>query len=338
MNPDCTTLMELVPAPFGIVRLHDLVLVHANSRYLHAFKLSREQVGEITVKDLVSEVYLTKLLEDLEDHMRNDYPLIDRTREFRRTDGSTFIGWSRSHLLKDEDGVAWARATLIFDDIGHDEMSSKLAELVSAASLYSRASLAAQTAHEMNNSLTVLGSLIESIDAPKDQQDRLIRAFDRTRLIGQNLVSIGQLDEPALHAPHASSTRGSSKEGELVDDVNSVLIIDDEDDVRTLISQILEMRGFTCHSAANHAEAMRVCSVHPIDCAVIDLRLGNEDGRNVADDLVAQCPSIGIVFVTGFSSAAIIVSTSQDREVITKPFASDELVLAIRRSRVASRR
>ncbi|MEY4601787.1 MAG: Response regulator receiver domain, partial [Actinomycetota bacterium] len=65
------------------------------------------------------------------------------------------------------------------------------------------------------------------------------------------------------------------------------------------------------------------------DTALIDLRLGEEDGRIVARSLLQQIPQLRIIFMTGFANWAAIASLESVGRVLRKPFSLDLLVSAI---------
>lgn len=79
----------------------------------------------------------------------------------------------------------------------------------------------------------------------------------------------------------------------------TVVVVEDEDLLRSLISDSLERAGFEVASAANAADARRVIhSVDP-DAVLLDIDLGKgPTGFDIAEVLRRESPEIGIVFLT----------------------------------------
>ena len=87
----------------------------------------------------------------------------------------------------------------------------------------------------------------------------------------------------------------------------TVVVVEDEDLLRSLISDSLERAGFEVASAANAADARRVIhSVDP-DAVLLDIDLGTgPTGFDIAEVLRRQSPEIGIVFLTSMPDPRFI--------------------------------
>jgi FixJ family two-component response regulator len=64
--------------------------------------------------------------------------------------------------------------------------------------------------------------------------------------------------------------------------------------------------------------------------ALIDLRLGDEDGRDVAKLLLESFPSMKIVFMSGYADSLLVIENEGKFPVLKKPFAIDSLIALIR--------
>ncbi len=108
----------------------------------------------------------------------------------------------------------------------------------------------------------------------------------------------------------------------------SVLIADDEPEIRSLITVLLRAEGFTTVSGRDGAEAVELApTVHP-DAAVIDLRMPQLDGIQVVRRLHTLCPDMPIIIVTAFGSiqGAIEAIRAGAYDYLEKPFDNDTLV------------
>lgn len=79
----------------------------------------------------------------------------------------------------------------------------------------------------------------------------------------------------------------------------TVLVVENEDFLRTLIAQSLESHGFTVATAASALEAKKMLAKVDPDAAVLDIELGDgPTGLDFAAQLAITSPEVGIVFLT----------------------------------------
>jgi len=114
----------------------------------------------------------------------------------------------------------------------------------------------------------------------------------------------------------------------------TVLVVDDEDDLREIMCYGLQRRGFTTLSAAGATEAVAVSHDYdgPIDVLVTDLVLPGTSGSQLAALLTAVRPRLRVLYASGWSRSAAISRGLVDERgvVVQKPFTPDELVDAVR--------
>lgn len=79
----------------------------------------------------------------------------------------------------------------------------------------------------------------------------------------------------------------------------TVLVVENEDFLRSLIADSLEKQGFNVATAANGLDAKRIIKSVDPDAAILDIDLGNgPTGLDIAAQLSITSPEIGIVFLT----------------------------------------
>jgi CheY-like chemotaxis protein len=120
-----------------------------------------------------------------------------------------------------------------------------------------------------------------------------------------------------------------------------ILVVDDEDLVRTVTRRMLERDGWEVVEASNGPDAFEIYSRDPdrFDCVVLDLSMPRMDGRAVFRDMRAIRPDVIVVLTSGFAydHAADETGARADRPAgfIQKPYASqalrDELTRVLRR-------
>lgn len=105
----------------------------------------------------------------------------------------------------------------------------------------------------------------------------------------------------------------------------AILVVEDEDEIRDAISELLIDTGFRVFTAATGAEAIALTSEHDFELVVADIRLPGElDGLAMAQRMRMRHPSIKCLFISG-SHDPIVCDPVLD-EFISKPFRSSELL------------
>ena len=105
-----------------------------------------------------------------------------------------------------------------------------------------------------------------------------------------------------------------------------VLLVDDEDMVRKVLSRMLVARGFEVHAAASGAQAMALADTPEL---VTDLMMPDGGGLGVARSLTARMPALKVLLVSGYSSSGTDGWEPGRYRFLTKPFSSAELAKAI---------
>lgn len=94
--------------------------------------------------------------------------------------------------------------------------------------------------------------------------------------------------------------------GQLIEEISSVvqkplvLVVDDDAEFCTNLWEILREREYRVATAESEEEAIAVVESAPCDVAIVDLRLGNGDGRTVISRLRNQHATAKVIVVSGF--------------------------------------
>jgi len=107
-----------------------------------------------------------------------------------------------------------------------------------------------------------------------------------------------------------------------------ILVVDDEDFVRELLKEILEMEGCEVQTAASGKEALEIFSNSRFDCLFTDVGMPGMSGWELAQAIREQNESMPIAVVTGWGEA---VGSNEQRAarvdwVVAKPFTADRIV------------
>lgn len=111
----------------------------------------------------------------------------------------------------------------------------------------------------------------------------------------------------------------------------SLLVVDDDPDIRALLRAAFEGEGMLVHEAANGRDCAAIIERTHIDLVTLDLSLGGEDGLKIARELRAQ-RNVPIVMITGKCETidrVVGLELGAD-DYITKPFHMREVIARIR--------
>ena len=104
----------------------------------------------------------------------------------------------------------------------------------------------------------------------------------------------------------------------------TVLVIDDEDSIRTLIAEVLTESGYRVLQAGDGPSGLKILNSNAsIDLLISDVGLpGGLNGRQVADAAREKRPNLKVLFVTGYAENAVVGNglLAAGMSVITKPF------------------
>ena len=111
-----------------------------------------------------------------------------------------------------------------------------------------------------------------------------------------------------------------------------LLVVDDEPNIRELLSTSLRFAGFDVVAAGNGREALAAAEAHNPDLAVLDVMLPDMDGFTVTRRLRAAGRHFPVVFLTARDDTEDKVTglTLGGDDYVTKPFSLEEVVARIR--------
>jgi two-component system chemotaxis response regulator CheY len=83
--------------------------------------------------------------------------------------------------------------------------------------------------------------------------------------------------------------------------MSSILIVDDEDQVRILICETLKQAGYHVTEACDGKEALQQYRLAPADLVIMDILMPNQDGLETTATLRREFPKVKIIAITGGS-------------------------------------
>jgi PAS domain S-box-containing protein len=110
----------------------------------------------------------------------------------------------------------------------------------------------------------------------------------------------------------------------------SVLVIDDDPDVRQFIAAALEEQGYRVRQANDGKRGLAEAEREPADLVIIDFIMPGLSGAEVAGRILDKRPNQPILFVSGYSETEAVKRTAPDAPLLAKPFRADALHKAVR--------
>jgi signal transduction histidine kinase/CheY-like chemotaxis protein len=128
----------------------------------------------------------------------------------------------------------------------------------------------------------------------------------------------------ATSIPLAGRERDSGVDGSERPTAQTILLLDDEEELRAIIERILRQAGYTVLAARSGTQALQLAERHeaPIDLLLSDVTMPGMAGPEVATKLRQRRPGIPIVFMSGYLRDLLATGTAVPSDVILieKPF------------------
>jgi len=112
----------------------------------------------------------------------------------------------------------------------------------------------------------------------------------------------------------------------------TVLLVEDEDAVRSLVREVLHARGYEVLEAQRSSDAIEICRAHrgSIDLLVTDVVLPQISGRALAQQLSTLRPAMKVLYISGYTDDKMLQHGIPGTAFLQKPFSSDVLARTVR--------
>ena len=134
---------------------------------------------------------------------------------------------------------------------------------------------------------------------------------------------------PLVDAPHEQE---SARAEEITKGTETVLVAEDDPDVRNMLTIILESHGYIVMQAVDGEDAIRVHNENRIDLVILDVVMPRKNGKETLDEIAKIDPCVKAIFVSGYTGDMVIDKGIQSESVdfIQKPVSVPELLSKVR--------
>jgi DNA-binding NtrC family response regulator len=112
----------------------------------------------------------------------------------------------------------------------------------------------------------------------------------------------------------------------------SVLIIDDEQEIRESLEQLLRLEGYQADSASTAEEGLKRIEGRVFDLVLLDINLPDRNGLDLLKSIKHDAPEVGVIMITAYDSSQMAFQASKEgaESYVTKPWDNDKLLLEVR--------
>lgn len=113
---------------------------------------------------------------------------------------------------------------------------------------------------------------------------------------------------------------------------HSILVVDDEKNIRRSIKMICEAEGYKIETAEDGTAAMAKLAEHKISLVLLDINLPGKDGLTLLSDIKKTYPNIIIIMITGFATIENAVEATRRGayDFFEKPVSKEKLLLTLK--------
>lgn len=113
-----------------------------------------------------------------------------------------------------------------------------------------------------------------------------------------------------------------------------ILVVDDEAQIRELLSVYFRRQGFEVTTAATSGESLQILARGPVDLVVLDIGLEGEDGLRLLEKIKANHPNVRVIMLTGMGFVEDLLEEAHAKGAdgyVSKVLPLGELLLAVQR-------
>jgi DNA-binding NtrC family response regulator len=113
---------------------------------------------------------------------------------------------------------------------------------------------------------------------------------------------------------------------------NGVLVVEDEELMRTILRRLLEDEGYTVYTADSAEAALKIIAENEISVTLTDIKMPGMDGISLLDKIKTVDRDAPVIIMTAYSSVDTAVAALRNGayDYITKPFVNEDLIQTVK--------
>jgi len=115
--------------------------------------------------------------------------------------------------------------------------------------------------------------------------------------------------------------------------INKILVVDDEEALRTVLSSELEGEGYQVSTAGDGEEAIKILGTQQFHLILLDIKMPNVDGFEVLKYVKQKQPSTKVIMLTGFADLKNAIESKKlgAEDFVSKPYDLVDLLTTVER-------
>ena len=113
--------------------------------------------------------------------------------------------------------------------------------------------------------------------------------------------------------------------------MSTILVIDDEENIRQVMEQVLTDEKYNCFTAKNGEDGLNILSIEPVDVVILDVWLPKIGGLELLEIIKKDYPEIEVIMISGHATINIAVKATKMGAVdfLEKPISLDKLLTMV---------
>jgi DNA-binding NtrC family response regulator len=132
---------------------------------------------------------------------------------------------------------------------------------------------------------------------------------------------------------HSDCGKSSGTRRDTMPTKNRILVVDDEEALRIVLSAELEGEGYQVSNAADGQEAINILKKQEFDLILLDIKMPNVDGFEVLKYVKERLPKTKVIMLTGFADLKNAIESKKlgAEDFISKPYDLVDLLTTVER-------
>ena len=334
-----TDILGHFALPIGIWSTSNQKFVFANKAATRLFKTLRFDGDEISVFDFIADIDYSSFQTNSPEYLRilnmsptsDEFPIpTEGFMKLRRADSTEFMSYIYIHDITDDLNVV--RYRLIEIHTGYDELeeNARWEKYFELREKHAVANFAGDMASQLNNALAALPGMMDDASGNPVAQSKSLKILTD---IAENLAKIadGKVSSSSvlsLNQDQRDRTGQSSPNQR----PHRILLVDDDVPLLEILTDLLTNQSMTVLTATSIADAMAIAESQSLDVALVDIRLGDENGRELATKLKMINKDLPIIYMTGYATSIQRIRRHENFDILKKPFTLEDALTAIQKS------